>query len=755
MSTILQGIDFGPVWCASGARGWFGEGYWFHKWVPGLDWTGSTFVAKTTTLEPRKGNMPLKSDWTPRGLIPRGIVVWPVAGAALNAVGLSGPGAEALFETGRWQAWPDPFFLSFMAVGETREDRVVEAREFAKLLRCHLDHFHAPVGLQVNLSCVSAGTRVLTQGGYFRIADLAQDKTQILTEYGRGAASGGACSQGMKEVAAVRTTTGAKILATPDHQFKALTQEGLIEWKEVSSLAPGDFLLSKRGNGGLLPKIRGESPSFWYLIGYLYGDGSRYKHGPCSWNISENQEPLRPILEAGLADLGARFSTKTRAASNRGGVQRHETESYILASPKRLLGALPPYERKGLWRKGGVPGSLWSQGEAQIASFLRGLLDTDGCAGKNTSCVSLSTKHEQLAQDTRSLLLILGVVSQVSGPHVHQTPFGETRMFSLRTIGPRSLHAFKEVVGFSLPRKAQALARAIARSDRRPRNRILGYRNATGLLRRAFPAGAFLGGVGSSRSAYNTIGDIRRGRTSFLSEAKIRPVLERVRAFGCDPGVTNLLQDYSDHGWWFDEVASIEACPDKQSVFDIVGSSTKSYISNGVVSHNCPNTKHDPRELVSEARELLVSMRAPLPATALVAKVNAMLPLWSAVKLQDYCDGICVSNTIPWGQLLDPLVWVGLSPVTGESPLKDLGGGGLSGAPLLPVVAEWVERLRLEGFHHEGRHKAINACGGILHPRDVDVMKRAKADSVSLGTIAMLRGWRVRKTIRRAKELWS
>lgn len=156
MSTTIRGIDFGAAWCASGARGWFGEGYWFHRFVPGLNWEGSTFVAKTTTLEAREGNTPLKSDWTPKGLLPKSIVVYPFAGAALNAVGLSGPGAQALLETGRWQARTEPFFLSFMAVGATKAERFEEAKKFSRLLMRHREEFRAPFGLQVNLSCPNA-----------------------------------------------------------------------------------------------------------------------------------------------------------------------------------------------------------------------------------------------------------------------------------------------------------------------------------------------------------------------------------------------------------------------------------------------------------------------------------------------------------------------------------------------------------------------------------------------------------------------
>jgi len=157
---ILRGIDFGPVWDASGVRGFFGEGYWYHKWLwPfGLSFKGSTFVAKTTTLAPRKGNMELaRGGITPKRLMPDCIVVKRREGAALNAVGLSGPGAEKLFEAGRWQKRKDPFFLSFMAVGETLSKRIDELNGFMRLFEKHRAKFRAPVGLQINLSCPNTG----------------------------------------------------------------------------------------------------------------------------------------------------------------------------------------------------------------------------------------------------------------------------------------------------------------------------------------------------------------------------------------------------------------------------------------------------------------------------------------------------------------------------------------------------------------------------------------------------------------------
>lgn len=156
----LKGIEFGRVLGASGVQGFFGEGYWYHPYLRpfGLDFSGMTFVAKTTTLHPNKGNMELYPDFTPKKQFPDCIVVKVRKGVALNAIELSGPGAKALFSTGKWQARYTPFFISFAAIGKTREERKEELAEFIELFANTHRWFRAPVGLQMNYSCPNAGS---------------------------------------------------------------------------------------------------------------------------------------------------------------------------------------------------------------------------------------------------------------------------------------------------------------------------------------------------------------------------------------------------------------------------------------------------------------------------------------------------------------------------------------------------------------------------------------------------------------------
>lgn len=156
----LHDVEFGCVFNASGARNLTGQGYWFHRVGSpfGLECRGSTFVAKTTTLLPRAGNMPLKEDGeTPREWKPRCIVVNHRKGIALNAVGLSGPGAKRLLDSGRLQGRTDPLVLSFMSMQTTPADRAEGLRQYVHLMSGYLPTFLAPVALQINFSCPNVG----------------------------------------------------------------------------------------------------------------------------------------------------------------------------------------------------------------------------------------------------------------------------------------------------------------------------------------------------------------------------------------------------------------------------------------------------------------------------------------------------------------------------------------------------------------------------------------------------------------------
>jgi dihydroorotate dehydrogenase len=158
---IRHNMNVEPAWAASGVQGFFeSDKYWYQKVLAlcGEWFLFHTFVAKTTTLEKRAGNMPLgKNGISPREWIPKCIVVKWWKRAVLNAVGLSGPGLQNLLGRKLWQKRRKDFFISIMAIESTLEERKEEIRKMVRILLSMINNFHAVVGIQLNVSCPNVG----------------------------------------------------------------------------------------------------------------------------------------------------------------------------------------------------------------------------------------------------------------------------------------------------------------------------------------------------------------------------------------------------------------------------------------------------------------------------------------------------------------------------------------------------------------------------------------------------------------------
>ncbi len=158
------------------------------------------------------------------------------------------------------------------------------------------------------------------------------------------------------------------------------------------------------------------------------------------------------------------------------------------------------------------------------------------------------------------------------------------------------------------------------------------------------------------------------------------------------------------------------------------------------INLSCPNTGHDPKELIKESERVL-AVAAALEVPVMLKYSIASAPIPAVMQLNDHpdCDAICVSNSVPFG-------WEGINwkEVWGSdvSPLAHMGGGALSGKVLCPLVCRWIAELRDAGFT-----KPINGGGGILRPEDARSYRSAGASSIFLGSVVVLRPWRVQAII--------
>jgi len=143
----LRGVDYGKLVNGSGARGFFGDS----NIITGetCDWGYATFVTKTCTLLPNKGNETRDC-----------IRTYPEKGLVLNAVGLSNPGIDALLKKGVWQSFNSPFIVSVGFVGKTEKERQKEAVGLSKRLR---EAEIAHMAVEVNGSCPNVSSLSSTE----------------------------------------------------------------------------------------------------------------------------------------------------------------------------------------------------------------------------------------------------------------------------------------------------------------------------------------------------------------------------------------------------------------------------------------------------------------------------------------------------------------------------------------------------------------------------------------------------------------
>jgi dihydroorotate dehydrogenase len=163
------------------------------------------------------------------------------------------------------------------------------------------------------------------------------------------------------------------------------------------------------------------------------------------------------------------------------------------------------------------------------------------------------------------------------------------------------------------------------------------------------------------------------------------------------------------------------------------------------VNVSCPNTKYLTEGLIKDVfpiLEIFKPLYVPLDLKiGVVDALNAGTDFVKEIENSGLCDCLTCSNTIPWGKLPERINWQKLFG-TNISPLKHLGGGGLSGRPLKPIVLDWLKSVRSAGVL-----MPIKAGGGILSREDVREYVLAGASALEIGSVAPLRPWNLQSII--------
>ena len=175
------------------------------------------------------------------------------------------------------------------------------------------------------------------------------------------------------------------------------------------------------------------------------------------------------------------------------------------------------------------------------------------------------------------------------------------------------------------------------------------------------------------------------------------------------------------------------------------------------INESCPNTGEgievDDKEIELTIQKLKM-FKQHLPAVHFWVKYNALVAPEALERIQHYCEGFVISNTIPFGDKSSGIEWKKWFK-EGKSPLpKRLGKpfeGGLSGSIIFPLLLEKVRYL--EDNHP---HMKIIAGGGIMKKEDILQLSWCpNVVGIALGTVAVLRPWRVQTLINFANMIFD
>lgn len=174
------------------------------------------------------------------------------------------------------------------------------------------------------------------------------------------------------------------------------------------------------------------------------------------------------------------------------------------------------------------------------------------------------------------------------------------------------------------------------------------------------------------------------------------------------------------------------------------------------INFACPNTGEDPMKFICEVNDVGTALRPLREANIpLVANFNALVPVGALLDAEELFDAFWIANTIPWET--PGIDWekfaVRVEDGKPVSPLRDRGisaNGGLSGPDCFKFTVEKLVQAR-----NAGVKRPIIAGNGIQYPDHVDVLRETGASAIAIGSVAIVRPWRMRSIIARALDAFA
>lgn len=492
--------------------------------------------------------------------------------------------------------------------------------------------------------CLVGDTLVLTETGLKRL-DSIKEGERIFAKDGLQKIKAKWKNPNSKGLS-LKTKRGYSISGKKKHRVLTYDSDNLIfHYKELKDLKKGDiipiscntksegkkilsdFFPSEGKHGLVKPLVNLEDcDDFYYLLGQFVGDGHfrKDKSGTFRFSLTSSDDEILNHLKTYLESLLPSTSVTIRD-KERVGTKSLDFSSAAMGEVFTYMG----YEPNKTAIDKTIPNKIFSAKKEYIASFIRGLMDSDGCCYKEGG-VGFNTSSKIMAKEFQSLLLTFGIISSFSEEkakgemYICGTPCIGRESYKVRVFNYYNVNLYNEKIGFKLKRKAEKLQNYLNGCKRTTNQFVIPKLGDT--IKEKYKGGAKWG-VRKS----NFKGNINKYSAQKMLDMGF-----------LNPEDNKLVKDIVDSDFYFDEVKEIKE-EKRIETYDIEVENEHCYWGNGFINHNSKQIFTYIEEIASKPEAVLfkqcitgVSKRTDEWEMKIGKSVIKALPLGSGEKLRGF-----------------------------------------------------------------------------------------------------------------------
>lgn len=451
--------------------------------------------------------------------------------------------------------------------------------------------------------CISGDSMLLTEDGIKEIGSYFDYKSDdkesyivsnigIVNRYGEIEKTNAGVYSGYKDTKIIKNDIGLEIETSLNHPLLTVNENGDLEWKQSKDITTNDYVVIRRGDNvwGNKTKLDFDldtwletfnndsrwkierckcnvltelTEEFALIMGYLVGDGCLTRHNNIMFSSKDDD-----IIERFKNFFNNKLGMKVVQKNN---IDYVVSGMYVREYFNQLgLKQVDSYGKE-------IPKCILESPKNIVASFIRGLFDTDGSV--TGEFVEFCTSSQRMSKQLQVVLLNFGIVSR---RRIKFNNRFKTNSYIISITG-KDREKFFEEIGFSCKRKQDILVEKIKQAKERGYNTnkdiIPNQKNKVcEIVNLIYKKNKDVYGKKGMKSCF---GHVRKGNNQ-LSYQKLDILLSS--DFDGNYEYYNHFKSLSDNNYFFSKV--IEVSDSKNHVYDISVPKSNSFVANGIVNHN-------------------------------------------------------------------------------------------------------------------------------------------------------------------------